>query len=554
MEKVWLKRYPEKVPAEIDYGSYNSLNDIFDESVQKHAENPAYVNMGCTMTYGEVEEQSRAFAAYLQNDLKLVKGDRVALMMPNLLQYPVALFGVLRAGMVVVNVNPLYTPRELKHQLSDSGAKAIVIISNFASVLEKVIKDSPVEHVILTQLGDLFSPFKGTITNLVVKYVKKMVPKFNLPKAVSFRTVIKQGRARTFNPVSTQLDDIAFLQYTGGTTGVSKGAILTHKNMLANVLQAEGAYGSILDRGQETVITALPLYHVFALTVNGLLFFLCGGKNILITNPRDLPNLVNEIDTYKPSAITGVNTLFNALVNDESFNKLNFSALKLSVGGGMAVQRAVADKWKKITGCHLLEGYGLTECSPLVTVNPYDLHEYNGSIGLPVSSTNVRIIDEDGGVLTKPGAVGEMQVCGPQVMQGYWQRPVETAEVITDGWLNTGDIARMDEDGFFYIVDRKKDMILVSGFNVFPNEIEDVLALNDNILEAAAVGVPNQNSGETVKVFVVKKGEISKEAVISHCREHLTAYKVPKIVEFRDELPKSNVGKILRREDRKSVV
>jgi len=548
VEKVWLKRYPEKVPAEIDYGSYNSLNDIFDESVQKHAENPAYVNMGCTMTYGEVEEQSRAFAAYLQNDLKLVKGDRVALMMPNLLQYPVALFGVLRAGMVVVNVNPLYTPRELKHQLSDSGAKAIVIISNFASVLEKVIKDSPVEHVILTQLGDLFSPLKGTITNLVVKYVKKMVPKFNLPKAVSFRTVIKQGRARTFNPVSTQLDDIAFLQYTGGTTGVSKGAILTHKNMLSNVLQAEGAYGSILDRGQETVITALPLYHVFALTVNGLLFFLCGGKNILITNPRDLPNLVNEIDTYKPSAITGVNTLFNALVNDESFNKLNFSALKLSVGGGMAVQRAVAEKWKKITGCHLLEGYGLTECSPLVTVNPYDLHEYNGSIGLPVSSTNVRIIDEDGGVLTKPGAVGEMQVCGPQVMQGYWQRPAETAEVITDGWLNTGDIARMDEDGFFYIVDRKKDMILVSGFNVFPNEIEDVLALNDNILEAAAVGVPNQNSGETVKVFVVKKGEISKEAVISHCREHLTAYKVPKIVEFRDELPKSNVGKILRRE------
>jgi len=548
VEKVWLKRYPEKVPAEIDYGSYNSLNDIFDESVQKHAENPAYVNMGCTMTYGEVEEQSRAFAAYLQNDLKLVKGDRVALMMPNLLQYPVALFGVLRAGMVVVNVNPLYTPRELKHQLSDSGAKAIVIISNFASVLEKVIKDSPVEHVILTQLGDLFSPLKGTITNLVVKYVKKMVPKFNLPKAVSFRTVIKQGRARTFNPVSTQLDDIAFLQYTGGTTGVSKGAILTHKNMLSNVLQAEGAYGSILDHGQETVITALPLYHVFALTVNGLLFFLCGGKNILITNPRDLPNLVNEIDTYKPSAITGVNTLFNALVNDESFNKLNFSALKLSVGGGMAVQRAVAEKWKKITGCHLLEGYGLTECSPLVTVNPYDLHEYNGSIGLPVSSTNVRIIDEDGGVLTKPGAVGEMQVCGPQVMQGYWQRPAETAEVITDGWLNTGDIARMDEDGFFYIVDRKKDMILVSGFNVFPNEIEDVLALNDNILEAAAVGVPNQNSGETVKVFVVKKGEISKEAVISHCREHLTAYKVPKIVEFRDELPKSNVGKILRRE------
>ncbi|QUM89270.1 long-chain-fatty-acid--CoA ligase FadD [Moritella sp. 36] len=549
MEKVWLNRYPENVPAEIDFGSFRSLNDIFDQTVQQFGNNPAYVNMGCSLTYGEIEEKSRAFAAYLQNELKLNKGDRVALMMPNLLQYPIALFGVLRAGLVIVNVNPLYTPRELKHQLNDSGAKAIVIISNFASVLEKVIKDSPVEHVILTQLGDLFSPVKGTITNLVVKYVKKMVPKFNLPNAIPFNRVLNKGRSMKFTKVETGFDDIAFLQYTGGTTGVSKGAVLTHKNMLANVLQAEGAYGSIIDRGTETVITALPLYHVFALTVNGLLFFLSGGKNILITNPRDLPALIKEIDDHKPTAITGVNTLFNALVNDETFAKIDFSALKLSVGGGMAVQRSVADKWKKITGNHLLEGYGLTECSPLVTVNPYDLHEYNGSIGLPVSSTDVRIIDEDGGVLTKPGAVGEMQVRGPQVMQGYWQRPQETAEVITaDGWLNTGDIARMDEDGFFYIVDRKKDMILVSGFNVFPNEIEDVLTLNDNILEAAAIGVPHESSGETVKIFVVKKGEISKEEIVAHCREHLTAYKIPRIIEFRDELPKSNVGKILRRE------
>ncbi|QUM76575.1 long-chain-fatty-acid--CoA ligase FadD [Moritella sp. 24] len=548
MEKVWLKRYPENVPAEIDFGSFRSLNDIFDQTVQNYADNPAYVNMGCSLTYGEIDEKSRAFAAYLQNELKLNKGDRVALMMPNLLQYPIALFGALRAGMVIVNVNPLYTPRELKHQLNDSGAKAIVIISNFASVLEKVVKDTPVEHIILTQLGDLFSPVKGAITNLVVKYVKKMVPKFNLPTAVSFNRVLSKGRSQKFTKVETGFDDIAFLQYTGGTTGVSKGAVLTHKNMLANVLQAEGAYGSIIDRGTETVITALPLYHVFALTVNGLLFFLGGGKNILITNPRDLPALIKEIDDHKPTAITGVNTLFNALVNDESFAKIDFSALKLSVGGGMAVQRSVAEKWKKITGNHLLEGYGLTECSPLVTVNPYDLHEYNGSIGLPVSSTDVRIIDEDGGVLTKPGAVGEMQVSGPQVMQGYWQRPQDTAEVITDGWLNTGDIARMDEDGFFYIVDRKKDMILVSGFNVFPNEIEDVLTLNDNILEAAAIGVPHESSGETVKIFVVKKGEISKEEIVAHCREHLTAYKIPRIIEFRDELPKSNVGKILRRE------
>ena len=548
MEKVWLKRYPENVPAEIDFGSFRSLNDIFDQTVQNYADNPAYVNMGCSLTYGEIEEKSRAFAAYLQNELKLNKGDRVALMMPNLLQYPIALFGALRAGMVIVNVNPLYTPRELKHQLNDSGAKAIVIISNFASVLEKVVKDTPVEHVILTQLGDLFSPVKGAITNLVVKYVKKMVPKFSLPNAIPFNRVLSKGRSQTFTKVETGFDDIAFLQYTGGTTGVSKGAVLTHKNMLANVLQAEGAYGSIIDRGTETVITALPLYHVFALTVNGLLFFLGGGKNILITNPRDLPALIKEIDDHKPTAITGVNTLFNALVNDDSFAKVDFSALKLSVGGGMAVQRAVADKWKKITGCHLLEGYGLTECSPLVTVNPYDLHEYNGSIGLPVSSTDVRIIDDEGGVLTKPGAVGEMQVRGPQVMQGYWQRPQDTADVITDGWLNTGDIARMDEDGFFYIVDRKKDMILVSGFNVFPNEIEDVLTLNDNILEAAAIGVPHESSGETVKIFVVKKGEISKEEIVAHCREHLTAYKIPRIIEFRDELPKSNVGKILRRE------
>ncbi|WP_075533570.1 long-chain-fatty-acid--CoA ligase FadD [Moritella viscosa] len=549
MEKVWLNRYPENVPAEIDFGSFRSLNDIFDQTVQNFSSNPAYVNMGCSLTYGEIEEKSRAFAAYLQNELKLNKGDRVALMMPNLLQYPIALFGVLRAGLVIVNVNPLYTPRELKHQLNDSGAKAIVIISNFASVLEKVIKDTPVEHVILTQLGDLFSPVKAVITNLVVKYVKKMVPKFSLPNAISFNRVLNKGRSMNFAKVETGFDDIAFLQYTGGTTGVSKGAVLTHKNMLANVLQAEGAYGSIIDRGTETVITALPLYHVFALTVNGLLFFLSGGKNILITNPRDLPALIKEIDEHKPTAITGVNTLFNALVNDDTFAKINFSGLKLSVGGGMAVQRSVAEKWKKITGNHLLEGYGLTECSPLVTVNPYDLHEYNGSIGLPVSSTDVRIIDEDGGVLTKPGAVGEMQVRGPQVMPGYWQRPQDTAEVMTaDGWLNTGDIARMDEDGFFYIVDRKKDMILVSGFNVFPNEIEDVLTLNDNILEAAAIGVPHESSGETVKIFVVKKGEISKEEIIAHCREHLTAYKIPRIIEFRDELPKSNVGKILRRE------
>ncbi|MCG7586388.1 long-chain-fatty-acid--CoA ligase FadD, partial [Photobacterium sp. OFAV2-7] len=500
------------------------------------------------MTFRKLEERSRAFAAYLQNELKLKKGDRVAVMMPNLLQYPIALFGILRAGCVVVNVNPLYTPRELEHQLNDSGAKAIVIVSNFAHTLENVVKNTGVQHVVLTRLGDQLSRPKGTLVNFVVKYIKKMVPKYHLPHATSMRSALSKGRRMQYVKPFMSGDDTAFLQYTGGTTGVAKGAILSHRNMLANVMQAKGAYGPVLTEGRELIVTALPLYHVFALTVNCLLFIEMGGRNLLITNPRDIPTFVKELQRYPFTAITGVNTLFNALVNNEDFHELDFSNLRLSVGGGMAVQRAVADKWKQMTGNYLLEGYGLTECSPLVAAYPYDLVDYNGSIGLPVPSTDVRMVDDEGNVLGND-QTGELQVRGPQVMQGYWQRPEATKEVLTDdGWLSTGDIVRFDEDGFLHIVDRKKDMILVSGFNVYPNEIEDVVALNSKVLEVAAIGLPHEVSGEVVKICVVKRDpNLTRDELLMHCREHLTGYKVPKVVEFRDELPKTNVGKILRR-------
>ncbi|HFI1930334.1 TPA: long-chain-fatty-acid--CoA ligase FadD [Yersinia enterocolitica] len=548
MEKVWLKRYPADVPAEIDPDRYSSLVEMFENAALRYADQPAFINMGEVMTFRKLEERSRAFAAYLQQGLGLQKGDRVALMMPNLLQYPIALFGILRAGMVVVNVNPLYTPRELEHQLNDSGAAAIVIVSNFAHTLEKIVFKTQVKHVILTRMGDQLSTAKGTLVNFVVKYIKRLVPKYYLPDAISFRTALQKGRRMQYVKPDVINTDMAFLQYTGGTTGVAKGAMLTHRNMQSNLEQAKAAYAPLLQPGHELVVTALPLYHIFALTMNCLLFIELGGRSLLITNPRDIPGMVKELSRYPFTAMTGVNTLFNALLNNEEFIKLDFSTLRLSVGGGMPVQKAVAEKWEKLTGKHLLEGYGLTECSPLVTGNPYDLKHYSGSIGLPVPSTDVRLVDDEGNDVAM-GEPGELWVRGPQVMLGYWQRPEATDEVLKDGWLATGDIATLDEQGFLRIVDRKKDMILVSGFNVYPNEIEDVVALHAKVLESAAVGVPNEVSGETVKLFVVKKdASLTQEELLTHCRRYLTGYKVPKIVEFRDELPKSNVGKILRRE------
>ncbi|MGJ0191208.1 long-chain-fatty-acid--CoA ligase FadD [Pantoea sp. RRHST58] len=548
MNKVWLKRYPADVPAEINADRYTSLVDLVEQATQRYADQTAFINMGQPLSYRQLEQKSRAFAAYLQSGLGLKKGDRVALMMPNLLQYPVALFGVLRAGMVVVNVNPLYTPRELKHQLNDSGASAILIVSNFAHTLEKVVAETAVKHVILTRLGDQLRPVKATLVNFVVKYIKKMVPKYHLPGAVSFRHALQQGETLAYQRPSVTNDDLAFLQYTGGTTGIAKGAMLTHRNMQANLEQTRATYGKLLRDGKESVVTALPLYHIFALTVNCLLFLELGGQNLLITNPRDIPGFVKSLSKFPFTAITGVNTLFNALLNDAQFTKLDFSTLRLSAGGGMAVQKAVAERWEKLTGHYLLEGYGLTECSPLVSVNPYDITEHTGSIGLPVPSTDVRVVDEQGNDV-EPGVPGELWIRGPQVMAGYWQRPDATEEVLKNGWLLSGDIVTVDPQGFIRIVDRKKDMILVSGFNVYPNEIEDVLMQHPKVREAAAIGVPSDLSGEAVKVCIVKKeASLTKEELLDHCRRQLTGYKVPKIIEFRDELPKSNVGKILRRE------
>jgi long-chain acyl-CoA synthetase len=554
LNKVWLNRYPADVPAEITADRYTSLIDLFEHAVKRYADQPAFINMGQEMTYRKLEERSRAFAAYLQQGLGLKKGDRVALMMPNLLQYPIALFGILRAGMIVVNVNPLYTPRELEHQLNDSGASAIVIVSNFAHTLEKVVAKTQVKHVILTRLGDQLAPAKGTLVNFVVKYIKRMVPKYHLPDAISFRSALHEGYRMQYVRPDIINDDLAFLQYTGGTTGVAKGAMLTHRNMQANLEQTKATYGSLLKEGKETVVTALPLYHIFALTVNCMLFIDLGGANLLITNPRDIPGLVKELSKVRFTAITGVNTLFNALLNDEDFQKLDFSSLSLSAGGGMSVQKAVAERWEKLTGHYLLEGYGLTECSPLVSVNPYDIRYHSGSIGLPVPSTDIMLVDDEGNEVAE-GEPGELCIKGPQVMLGYWQRPDATDEVLKNGWLRSGDIVTVDQEGFIRIVDRKKDMILVSGFNVYPNEIEDVLMLHPKVREAAAIGVPNDVAGETVKICVVKKDpSLTKEELIAHCKKNLTGYKVPKIVEFRDELPKTNVGKILRRELRDEAI
>ncbi|MDS4069099.1 MAG: long-chain-fatty-acid--CoA ligase, partial [Candidatus Competibacter sp.] len=549
MEKIWLKEYPAGVPADIDPNEFASLKDILEKSCQRFVDLPAYSNMGVTLRYREIDRLSRDFGAYLQQALGLGKGERVAIMMPNVLQYPVALFGILRAGLIVVNVNPLYTPRELEHQLIDSGASAIVIVENFARTLQEVLDKTPVKTVIMTQLGDLFPFLKRTLVNFVVKRVKKMVPAWNIPGAISFDQALGAGAGKALTDVPLNHDDIAFLQYTGGTTGVSKGAILTHGNMVANLQQASAWLSSVSKPGEETIITALPLYHIFSLTANCLTFMKAGGHNILITNPRDMPGFVKELGKVRFTAITGVNTLFNGLLHTPGFDRLDFSALKLSLSGGMALQRAVAENWRRITGVPLIEGYGLTETSPAATFNPLTLEEYNGSIGLPLSSTELSIRDDEGRELgIGKDAVGEICIRGPQVMRGYWNRPDETAKVMTeDGYLRTGDIGFVDERGYTRIVDRKKDMILVSGFNVYPNEIEDVVALHPGVLEVAAIGVPDEKTGEAVKVVVVRKDPaVTAEALIEYCRQHLTGYKVPRRVEFRTELPKTNVGKILR--------
>jgi long-chain acyl-CoA synthetase len=548
MEKIWLKSYPQGIPAEIDLNEFKSVGQMFELSVRQFRDRTAYINMGKGITYGELDRLSRDFAAYLQAVLKLPKGARVAVMMPNTLQYPICIFGALRAGYTVVNCNPLYTAHELEHQLKDSGAEVVVIVENFAHVLQKVLPSVPVKHVVVTSLGELLGFPKGAIVNLVVRRVKKMVPAWSIPGHRSFSDVLAVGARADLKPVAVTHEDVAFLQYTGGTTGVAKGAMLTHGNIVANLQQAHAWLRPFLSAGPETIITALPLYHIFALTANCLTFFKIGAVNVLITNPRDIPGFVKELAKYKFTALTGVNTLFNALLHNPDFAKLDFSALRITLGGGMAVQKAVADKWKQVTGKALIEAYGLTETSPAATINPLDLKDFNGSIGLPISSTEVAVRDDDGRDL-KIGEVGEICIRGPQVMKGYYQRPEETAKVMfADGYLRTGDIGLVDDKGFVRIVDRKKDMINVSGFNVYPNEIEAEVAQHPGVLEAAAIGVPDEKSGEAVKLFVVKKDpNLTAEQVIAHCKENLTGYKVPKLVEFRSELPKTNVGKILRR-------
>ncbi len=549
MEKIWLRSYPQGVPEFVDVNEFKSLGQLFEQSCTQYRDRVAYINMGVGITYGELDRLSRDFAAYLQDVLKLPQGARVALMMPNLLQYPVCMFGALRAGYVVVNCNPLYTHRELEHQLKDSGAEAIVIVENFAHTLEQALPLVPgLKHVIVTSLGDMLGLVKGTVVNLVVRHVKKMVPAWKLPRHVKFKAAMARGKGATLRPVQVGHEDIAYLQYTGGTTGVAKGAMLLHRNIIANLQQAHAWIEPFLHKDQQLIITALPLYHIFSLTANCLTFLKIGATNVLITNPRDIPGFVKELAQYKFTVITGVNTLFNALLNNPDFAKLDFSALRAALGGGMAVQKSVALKWRQVTGKPLIEAYGLTETSPAATINPLDLGEFNGAIGLPISSTEIAIRDDQGNDLSV-GQAGEICIRGPQVMKGYWLRPDETATVFyADGFLRTGDVGVMDEKGFVRIVDRKKDMILVSGFNVYPNEVEAVVAMHPAVMEVAAVGVPSEHSGEAVKIFVVLKDKsVTKEQLIAHCKENLTGYKVPHLVEFRDDLPKTNVGKILRR-------
>jgi len=550
MEKIWLKEYPEGVPAEIDVNEFPSLREFLEQSFAKYRSLPAFTNMGHSISFGELDEMSRYLGAWLQKNAGLSKGDRVAVMMPNIIQYAVAVSAILRAGLTVTNVNPLYTPRELEHQLKDSGAKTIIIVENFAKTLEKVRHSTAVKTVVVTAIGDMLPAPKRHLVNFVIRRVKKMVPEYNIPDAISFHKALKEGKWQTMDRVELDHDDVAFLQYTGGTTGVAKGAILTHRNIIANLLQARAWLNATVTEGESTVITPLPLYHIFSLTANFFTFTLMGGNNILITNPRDMPGFVKELKKHKFTFITGVNTMFNGLLNTPGFDEVDFSSLKATLGGGMAVQRTVAERWKEVTGKPLIEAYGLTETSPAACINPMTNTEFNGSIGLPISSTDVSICDEDGRPLGI-GAVGEICIRGPQVMAGYWNRPDETAKVMLEGgWFRSGDMGRMDDKGYVYIEDRKKDMILVSGFNVYPNEVEGVAVMHPAVLEAAAVGIPDEKSGEIVKLFVVcREGQsVSEKELIDFCRTSLTGYKVPRRVEFRKELPKTNVGKILRRE------
>ncbi|HJW24749.1 MAG TPA: long-chain-fatty-acid--CoA ligase [Rhodocyclaceae bacterium] len=547
MEKIWLASYPPGVPAEIGEQRESSLVELFEAACRRYAGQVAYISMGRELTYGELATQSRDFAGWLQSH-GLGKGSRVALMMPNLLQYPVALFGALRAGCTVVGCNPLFTPRELEQQLKDAGAEAIVVLENFAHTLEQVIARTTVKYVVVTPMGEMLGTLKGVLVDFVVRRVRKMVPAWSLTGAITLKAALAAGRRQGFAPVALGPGDIAFLQYTGGTTGVAKGAMLSHGNLVINVAQARAWLGPALEEGRELVVTALPLYHVFALTANCLIFLAIGGRNLLIVNPRDIPGFVKELSRYPFTAITGVNTLFNALLHHPGFAGLDFSSLKITLGGGMAVQAAVAERWAQITGKPLTQAYGLTETSPAVTINPLNQKEFNGSIGLPISSTEVSIRDDTGAEVSR-GQVGEICVRGPQLMQGYWQRPEETRNAVhPDGFLRTGDLGYVDEAGFVFLVDRKKDVILVSGFNVYPNEVEDVVAMHPGVREVAAVGIPDPRSGEVVKIFVVRKDpQVTAEMLIEHCRGLLTGYKVPRQVEFRDDLPRTNVGKILRR-------
>ena len=543
----WFKHYPESVPKEVDCEAYASVVELFEECVKKYGDAVAYECMGKTMSFNKLNKLSEDFASYLTNVLRLKKGTRVAIQMPNTLQYPVAMFGAVRAGMIVVNTNPLYTSSEMKHQFKDSGAELIIIVANFADNLEKILEEIPAKHVIVTELGDLLGGLKGTIVNLVVKYIKKMVPAFSIPKAVSFKSALAQGANHKFKSVELSLADTAFLQYTGGTTGVSKGAELTHGNIVANMQQISAWMKPKLKEREEIVITALPLYHIFALTVNCLAMLKIGAHNLLITNPRDMPAFCKELSKKKFTVITGVNTLFNGMLNQDSFRALDFSSLKIAVGGGMAVQKATAEKWLAVTGTPLAEGYGLTETSPVASCNPIDGTERNGTIGIPLPNTDMMVIDDEGNTLPV-GERGEICIKGPQVMKGYWHKPKETAEVMLGEWFKTGDIGMMDKDGFTKIVDRKKEMILVSGFNVYPNEVEDAIASFPGVLEVGVIGIPDPKSTERVVAYVVVKDKsITKEQIIAHCHEYLTNYKCPKEVYFTDELPKSNVGKILRR-------
>lgn len=546
-ERPWLKNYPDGVPANINADSYCSLVEMFEETFEKYRSQKAFYCMGASLTFDEIDKKSRAFGAYLHSR-GLQPGDRIALMMPNLLQYPIALFGALRAGLIVVNTNPLYMPREMRHQFNDSGAKAIVIAENFASNLEQILPDTGIKTIITTSIGELLGTVKGTIVNLVVRKVKRMVPKYNLPNAVSFSEALKQGKKFQLPTFESNPDDTISLQYTGGTTGVSKAAMLTNRNLVANMEQIRAIMKPNLKEGAEVVLSPLPMYHIFAFTVNCLALMGYGAYTVLITNARDLPSIEKEFKNHKISVMTGVNTLFNALVNRDSFGKLDFSALKITVGGGMAVQKVVAEKWERVTGCALTEGYGMTESSPVASVNPLNKTAQIGTIGMPLPSTDMRVVDEQG-VPIATNEVGELQIKGPQVMKGYYNRPDETVKCLDEhGWLSTGDIGLMQDDGFFKIVDRKKDMILVSGFNVYPNEVEEVCVEHPKVLEAAAIGIPDEKSTEVVKVFIVKKDKsLTEKELLDFCREHLTGYKRPRSVEFRDELPKTNVGKILRR-------